>query len=57
VAVRPAATGRTSFRLGFEFRRAAEPVASAELVYVCVGTDGSGKRPLPPALLTALGVG
>ena len=57
VAVRPVSTGRTSFRLGFEFRRAAEPVATAELVYVCVGTDGSGKRPLPDPLLTALAAG
>jgi acyl-CoA thioester hydrolase len=54
VAVRPVSVGRTSFRLGFEFRRAGEPAATAELVYVCIATDGSGKRPLPDRLRTAL---
>jgi acyl-CoA thioester hydrolase len=54
IAVRPISVGRTSFRLGFEFRRDGEPVATAELVYVCIGTDGSGKRPLPDLLRTAL---
>jgi acyl-CoA thioester hydrolase len=54
VAVRVLKTGTTSFRLGFEFRRSGEPVASAEVVYVCIATDGSGKRPLSQGLLDCL---
>jgi len=56
VAVRLLHVGTTSFRLGYEFRRGADPVATAELVYVCVATDGSGKRPIPPVLRTGLGL-
>jgi acyl-CoA thioester hydrolase len=55
VAVRLLSIGTTSFRLGFEFRRAAEPVASAEVVYVCVATDGRGKQPIPESLRAGLG--
>jgi acyl-CoA thioester hydrolase len=54
VAVRLVEIGRTSFRLGFEFRLTGRPVATAEVVYVCVGTDGSGKRPIPDDLRTAV---
>jgi acyl-CoA thioester hydrolase len=57
VAVRLVEIGRTSFRLGFEFRRAADPVATAELVYVCIATDGTGKRPIPDQLRAALATG
>jgi acyl-CoA thioester hydrolase len=54
VAVRLVEIGHTSFRLHFEFRGAGEPVATAELVYVCIGTDGSGKRPIPAQLRAGL---
>jgi hypothetical protein len=30
------------------------PVATAEVVYVCIATDGSGKRPLPQGLLDCM---
>jgi acyl-CoA thioester hydrolase len=54
VAVRLQHLGTTSFRLGFEFRRNGKPAATAEMVYVCVATDGSGKRPIPDRLRAAL---
>ena len=56
VAVRTARLGTTSVTLGFEVQRAgeAEPLVRAEIVYVCVATDGSGKRPLPDAMRAAL---
>ena len=55
VAVSTARVGRTSFALDFEARRAGEVTCSARIVYVVVATDGSGKRPVPPALAAALG--
>jgi acyl-CoA thioester hydrolase len=55
VAVSPASVGRTSFTLDFEARRAEEATCTARIVYVVVATDGSGKRPVPPALTAALG--
>ena len=54
VAVDVAAVGTTSFTLAFEVRRDGTPVCRARSVYVCVATDGSGKRPLTDALRTAL---
>jgi acyl-CoA thioester hydrolase len=56
VAVTTARLGTTSFALAFAVQTgsAAEPVVTAEIVYVCVATDGTGKRPLPDALRTAL---
>lgn len=54
VAVGVASIGTTSFALSFEVRRAGTPVCTGRTVYVCVATDGSGKRPLPPALRAAL---
>jgi acyl-CoA thioester hydrolase len=54
VAVRPVELGRTSFRLSFEFRQAGQPVATAEVVYVCIGTNGTGKRPIPDRLRARL---
>ena len=54
VAVDVAAVGTTSFTLAFEVRRDGTPVCVARSVYVCVATDGTGKRPLTPALRTAL---
>jgi acyl-CoA thioester hydrolase len=47
--------GTTSFTLDFAVRTAGRDVATARTVYVVVGTDGSGKRPVPDRLRTALG--
>lgn len=54
--------GTTSFTLAFEVRRRAAGATShndvtctGSTVYVVVGTDGSGKRPIPPVLADALG--
>ena len=55
VAVATARLGRTSFGLDFETRRGDEVTCSARTVYVVVGTDGSGKRAIPPPLAAALG--
>ena len=55
IAVALARLGTTSFALDFEVRRAAAPVCSGRTTYVCVATDGSGKRPIPPLLSSALG--
>jgi acyl-CoA thioester hydrolase len=46
--------GTTSFTLAFTVRGPAGVVATGETVYVVVGTDGSGKRPLPDRLRNAL---
>ena len=56
VAVATARTGTTSFAVSFGVHRnaAPEPIATAEIAYVCVATDGSGTRPLPDELRTAL---
>jgi acyl-CoA thioester hydrolase len=55
VAVSTGRVGRTSFALDFEARRAGEVTCAARIVYVVVAGDGSGKRPVPPALAAALG--
>ena|ERR1700744_750882 len=55
VAVSTARVGTTSFALDFQARLDGTPTCSARTVYVVVGTDGSGKRPLPPPLVAALG--
>jgi acyl-CoA thioester hydrolase len=47
--------GTTSFTLDFAVRAGGRDVATAQTVYVVVGTDGSGKRPVPERLRTALG--
>jgi acyl-CoA thioester hydrolase len=47
--------GTTSFTLDFAVRTAGRDVATARTAYVVVGTDGSGKRPVPERLRTALG--
>jgi acyl-CoA thioester hydrolase len=47
--------GTTSFALTFEVRSGGELVATARTVYVVVSTDGSGKRPVPALLRSALG--
>jgi acyl-CoA thioester hydrolase len=49
-----AAVGTTSFTLAFEVRRDGTPVCLARTVYVCVASDGSGKRPLTDELRKAL---
>lgn len=46
--------GSTSFTLSFGVRVGLEVRSSGRTVYVLVGTDGSGKRPLPPKLRDAL---
>ncbi len=48
--------GTTSFALGFEVRTSDAVVATGRTVYVVVATDGSGKRPIPPVLRSALGL-
>lgn len=55
VDVEVTVVGRTSFTLAFTVRCAAKPVCTASTVYVCVATDGSGKRELPERLRQALG--
>jgi acyl-CoA thioester hydrolase len=46
--------GSTSFVLSFAVRVGAEVRSTGRTVYVVVGTDGSGKRPVPPRLRAAL---
>jgi acyl-CoA thioester hydrolase len=55
VAVATARVGTTSFTLDFQTLRDGVPTCTARTVYVVVGTDGAGKRRIPPALLEALG--
>jgi acyl-CoA thioester hydrolase len=47
--------GRSSFALRFAVRGPAGEVAAGRTVYVVVATDGSGKRPIPALLASALG--
>ena len=54
VVVDVAAVGTTSFTLTFEVRRAGSPVCTGRTVYVCVATDGTGKRPIDDTLRRAL---
>ena len=46
--------GTTSFTLDFAVRAGGRNVATAQTVYVVVGTDGSGKRPIPDRLRAAI---
>lgn len=59
VAVDAGDRGRTSFTIEFTLHRGAgddpEVVVTGSTVYVVIGTDGSGKRPIPDLLLDALG--
>jgi acyl-CoA thioester hydrolase len=57
VEVTPDRIGTTSFTLAFRVLRGDELLASAKTVYVVVGTDGSGKRPVPDDLREALTTG
>jgi acyl-CoA thioester hydrolase len=54
VGVAVEAIGRTSFTLRFEVRRGQEITCRGRTVYVMVGTDGSGKRPIPDAVRVGL---
>jgi acyl-CoA thioester hydrolase len=56
VAVRVAKVGTTSFTLAYQVRRDGEPVVDVAIVYVCVATDGTGKRPIPDLLRKGLGL-
>jgi acyl-CoA thioester hydrolase len=47
--------GTTSFDLNFTVSTAERRVATGRTVYVVIATDGSGKRPIPDLLRTALG--
>lgn len=55
IAVSTARTGRTSFALDFEVRLGDAVTCAGRTVYVVVGTDGSGKREIPPLIADALG--
>ena len=55
IAVSTAKVGQTSLTLDFEALRGSEVTCTARIVYVIVAADGSGKRPVPPGLRTALG--
>ena len=55
IGVRPGRLGRTSFDLHYSVLRDGDEVTcEARTVYVVVGTDGSGKRPIPDLLRRAL---
>jgi acyl-CoA thioester hydrolase len=55
VAVDVAAVGTTSFTLAFAVRRGDETLCTGRTVYVCIATDGSGKRAITDRLRRALG--
>jgi len=55
ISVRLLQIGNSSFRIGYEALRGEEAVVNAEVVYVCIATDGSGKRPIPEFLRRGLG--
>ena len=46
--------GSTSFTLSFGVRVGEQVRSTGRTVYVVVGTDGSGKRPVPPKLRAGL---
>jgi acyl-CoA thioester hydrolase len=46
--------GSTSFTLSFSVRVGDQVRSAGRTVYVVVGTDGSGKRPVPPKLRVGL---
>jgi acyl-CoA thioester hydrolase len=54
VGVSVEAIGTTSFTLGFVVRRGEATTCRGRTVYVMIGTDGSGKRPIPATLRSAL---
>jgi acyl-CoA thioester hydrolase len=55
VEVRVSRIGKSSFTLRFVAVSGERVVAEASTVYVAVRTDGSGKCPLSPVVLAALG--
>jgi acyl-CoA thioester hydrolase len=54
IVVRPGRVGTTSFDVHFSVRRAGAEVCAARIVYVSVPRGGTGKTPVPGALLDAL---
>ncbi len=54
VAVTCDRVGTTSFTLAYEVRKSGRATCTGTIVYVCVATDGTGKRPLPETLRRAL---
>lgn len=58
VTVEPGRLGRTSFTLEFAVHRGpaddSEVAVTGSTVYVVIGTDGTGKRPIPDLLRDAL---
>ena len=56
ISGRTARVGNTSFALEYSVTQNNELTANAEIVYVCVARDGSGKRPVPPLIKQALGL-
>jgi acyl-CoA thioester hydrolase len=54
IAVDVAAVGTTSFTLTFAVNRDGVTLCRGRTVYVCVATDGSGKRPLTQRLRQVL---
>ena len=54
VEVETARVGTTSFTLAYRVLRGDELLVTAETVYVVVGIDGSGKRPVPDDFRAAL---
>jgi acyl-CoA thioester hydrolase len=55
VEVELSRAGTTSFDLHFTVTTGPRLVATGRTVYVVVATDGSGKRPIPDLIRTALG--
>ena len=47
--------GTTSLTFRFAVRAGTRPVATGRTVYVTVATDGSGKVPVPPVVVAAVG--
>lgn len=54
VTVSLAAAGSSSLTVDFQTRLAGAAVVTGRTVYVVVALDGTGKRPVPPWLRTAL---
>ncbi len=54
VTVEAGRQGRTSFTLEFAVHRGDEIAVTGSTVYVVIGTDGTGKRPVPDLLRDAL---
>lgn len=57
ITVSVESVGRSSFTLAFVLAQGAAESCTARTVYVCVATDGTGKRMLPDPLRAALATG